>query len=254
MNGKRMQLHYATLAVTAIAILAGSINTRAEDAKVEEPKKNPWEQSISLGLSVTDGNSDTLLFVGAYDAKRVWEHDEFRGMVTGSYGETDSNTTTEAAEGLAQYKHLFSERLYGTAYIDLFHDGVADITYRLTLSPGVGYYFIKSDKTQLSGDIGPSYVVEKLEGQGTDSYAGLRLAERFDRKLNDSAKVWQSLEWVPQIDDFGNYVLVFEVGVEAALNKTLSVRVVGIDRYDNQPAPGRENNDMSLISSLSYKF
>jgi putative salt-induced outer membrane protein len=239
----------------AIAGLLGTLPVRADEApKAEQPKKNPWEQSISLGLSITDGNSDTLLFVGAYDAKRVWEHDEFRGMVTAAYGENDSDKTTESAEALAQYKHLFTERFYGSAFGNLFHDGIADIAYRLTLSPGVGYFFIKSNKTQLSGDIGPSYVVEKLNGQSTDDYFGLRLAERFDRKLNDTAKLWQSLEWVPQINDFENYVLVFEVGVEASLTKTLSVRVVGIDRYDNQPAPGRKYNDMSLISSLSYKF
>jgi len=194
------------------------------------------------------------LIVGAFEAKRVWERDEFRGFITGAYGETEDEKSSESAEAIAQYKHLFSERFYGTLYGNLFHDAIADVAYRLTLSPGVGYYFIKSAKTQLSGDIGPSYVIEKLNGVDTDDYVGLRLAERLDHKLSDSAKVWQSLEWLPQIDDFENYILIFEVGVEAALTKTLSVRVVGQDRYDNQPAPGRQSNDISLVSSLAYKF
>jgi putative salt-induced outer membrane protein YdiY len=262
MNGINKQLKHMAVLTAVGCMIAGGLQAQEtvkaaapnpETPKAEAPK-NPWERSVSLGLSLTTGNSDTLLIVGAFEAKRVWERDEFRGFITGAYGETEDEKSSESAEAIAQYKHLFSERFYGTLYGNLFHDAIADVAYRLTLSPGVGYYFIKSAKTQLSGDIGPSYVIEKLNGVDTDDYVGLRLAERLDHKLSDSAKVWQSLEWLPQIDDFENYILIFEVGVEAALTKTLSVRVVGQDRYDNQPAPGRQSNDISLVSSLAYKF
>jgi putative salt-induced outer membrane protein YdiY len=262
MIGIQKQLKYMAVLAAAGCVVAGGLRAqeavKAEAPKADAPKaeapKNPWERSVSLGLSLTTGNSDTLLFVGAFEAKRVWEHDEFRGLITGAYGETEDEKSTETAEALAQYKHLFSERFYGTLYGNLFHDAIADVAYRLTLSPGVGYYFIKSPKTQLSADIGPSYVIEKLNGQEADDYVGLRLAERWDHKINDAAKVWQSLEWLPQIDDFENYILIFEVGIETSLTQALKLRVVGQDRYDNQPAPGRQSNDISLVSSLAYKF
>jgi hypothetical protein len=41
---------------------------------------------------------------------------------------------------------------------------------------------------------------------------------------------------------------------EAALNKTMSLRLVGQDRYDSKPSSGRRRNDTSLTSALAFKF
>jgi putative salt-induced outer membrane protein YdiY len=61
-------------------------------------------------------------------------------------------------------------------------------------------------------------------------------------------------EWLPQVDDFSNYKLNTEVGVEAALTTAMSLRVVGQDRYVSQPPPGLKHNDILLTSQLAYKF
>lgn len=238
--------------IAAIGVLLGV--TAGAVTSAQEAEKKGWERSISLGLSVTTGNSDTVLFVGAIEAQRAWEKDELRFLVEGAYGKNDGDKSVERGRALGQYKHLFDERMYGTLLSDIYHDGIATLAYRVTVSPGIGYYFIKTPKTQLTGEVGPSFIHEKYNGESADNYFGLRLAERFDRKLSDTARLWQALEVTPQIDDFDNYVALLEVGVEASLTKTLSVRVVGQDRYDSQPAEGRKHNDISLVSSLNYKF
>ena len=38
---------------------------------------------------------------------------------------------------------MFTDRFYGYARVDALHDGIADVEYRVTLSPGVSYYFAK---------------------------------------------------------------------------------------------------------------
>lgn len=82
----------------------------------------------------------------------------------------------------------------------------------------------------------------------------LRLAERFDHKLNDRAKIWQSVEILPQVDNFSNYIVNAELGVETSLTKRLSLRTYIQDTYDNEPAPGREKNDLKLVAAMAYKF
>ncbi len=130
----------------------------------------------------------------------------------------------------------------------------------------IGHYFVKNETTNLSGEIGPSYVIEKLHvdhpGQLPPddvtsewrNYFALRLGEKFEHQLSETAKVWQSLEILPQIDDFNNFLLVAEVGVEASLNSDLSIRFVVSDRYDNEVADGTKKNDVSVVSSLVYQF
>ena len=104
------------------------------------------------------------------------------------------------------------------------------------LSPGAGYYFIKDTNTDLSVEAGPGYVVEKL-GDVRKNYATLRVGEKFHHAVSDRARVWETAEWLPQVDDLNNYIINGEVGVEADLNVTgkLSLRAYVQDTYNNVP-------------------
>ena len=82
----------------------------------------------------------------------------------------------------------------------------------------------------------------------------LRLAEKFEHKFNDKTKIWQSFEVLPEIEDFDNYILNAELGVETQLVQKLALRSYVQDTYDNQPAPGRKKNDIKLVTALVYKF
>jgi putative salt-induced outer membrane protein len=214
---------------------------------------NRWEKTASAGLTLTKGNSDTLLATADILATRKWTQDELSLGASGSYGEDSDVKNNETLRGFGQWNHLFSDRFYGYLRLEALHDAVADVEYRVTLSPGAGYYFIKNETTRLSGEVGPGIVFEK---QGTEEkeYFTARVAERFEHKLSDRAKIWQSLEFLPQVDDFENYIINAEVGVEASLTKKLSLRVLAQDTYDNRPAPGRKANDIKLVSGVAWKF
>jgi len=129
------------------------------------------------------------------------------------------------------------------------------LDYRLTLSPLAGYYAIKQTNTTLCFEAGPSLVLEKHENQSEDTYLGFRAAERFDHKLTATTKIWQSLSYVPRVDQWTDkYVLTAEVGIDAAINKSWSLRVVLQDMYDSMPTSGREKNDLRLVAGTAYKF
>lgn len=68
--------------------------------------------------------------------------------------------------------------------------------------------------------------------------------------MTKTAKLVQSLEYVPEAGDFSNYLLTGEAGIEAAISEHLNLRVVVQDKYDSTPAEGAEYNDVSLIAGL----
>jgi putative salt-induced outer membrane protein YdiY len=83
----------------------------------------------------------------------------------------------------------------------------------------------------------------------------LRLAERFEHKFTENnARVWESVECLPQINDFNNFVVNAEVGLEAAVYKKISLQVYAQDNFVNEPAAGRQQNDLRIVSGLKYKF
>jgi putative salt-induced outer membrane protein YdiY len=171
----------------------------------------------------------------------------------GSYGENDSVKNNETLHIVSQYNHLFGERFYGFFNVEGLHDGIADLQYRFTFSPGAGYYFVKTTNTTFDGELGPGLITQRL-GDVDTTYAVLRLAERFERKLNNGARVWEKVEFLPQVNKLENFLVNAEVGSEASLTKTFSLRVTLQDNFINQPAPGRKSNDVKLISGVVYKF
>jgi putative salt-induced outer membrane protein YdiY len=237
------------LAIMAVSGRAGDTN----QTTVISTNKPAWESSFAAGFSLTRGNSDTLLTTVAFKTHTKTLTHEFMLGADGSYGESDSVKNNETLHGVGQYNHLFSERFYGFFNLEGLHDGIADLQYRFTLSPGAGYYFLKTTNTSLAGEAGPGMIFQRL-GDVDTTYATLRLAERFEHKLNNGARVWEKAEILPQVDKLQNYLVNAEIGAEAALTKTFNLRVTLQDNFVNQPAPGRKDNDVKLISGVVFKF
>ena len=92
---------------------------------------------------------------------------------------------------------------------------------------------------------------EKVDGASND-YLALRFAERYSCQATKTAKLVQSLEYLPEAEDFDNYLLTGEIGVEAVLSERMNLRVVVQDKYDSTPAPAAVYNDLSLIAGVGF--
>jgi putative salt-induced outer membrane protein YdiY len=243
--------------IATIVISAGILTAFAGTNSVCQPvpqKKSPWASSASLGLTLTRGNSDTTLLTVNVLTDRKDNTNEWSFGVDATYGNDHGVENAESLHGFGQWNHLFSEKLFGYVRAEGLHDGIAGIKYRATVGPGAGYYFLKETNTTFAVEAGAAEVFERL-GTNDSSYTTLRLAERFEHKFDGhGARVWESVEFLPQADEFNNYIINAEVGVAASLAKNLSLQTYLDDSYANEPAPGRLKNDAKLVSAISYKF
>ncbi len=246
-----------------VSLFCGAGRGLSEDhPPVAVPAPKPkWTGSAAIGVTLTRGNSDTLLATMTAIAGKKWDSNEFVIGGDGTYGEskspgaTNSTINANSVHGFVQYNRLFSKRLYGYGRVEGLHDEVADISYRVTLGPGAGYYIIKGTNTDLCAEIGPGYVFQLL-GTNTQNYATLRVGEKFHHTLNDHVRLWQTAEWLPQVEKFQNYVVNAEIGIETDLTKrkNLTLRTFVQETFTSEPAPGRRQNDVKLVTALAYKF
>jgi putative salt-induced outer membrane protein len=227
----------ATLGITAAA--------QAADSK--------WDTSAGLGLTITEGNSETILGSANVETKGNWNNYAVTLGATATYGEQSSVKNNEIYKVFGQYDRKLSDRFYVFGRADYMHDAVADIEYRVKLSPGFGWHVIKEDRMTFDVELGPGYVFQKL-GAVSDGYATLRVGDRFSYKISKSARIWQSAEFIPEVADFGNYIVAAEIGIEAQLTEKMSLRSVLQDDYTAKPAVGRKANDIRLITGVNYKF
>lgn len=250
----------AILIAAVFARVASADDAKPEDKK--EEKKSKWESTATAGVTLTRGNSHTFLATAALATKRTWTKDEALLGASAGYGEnrttingTKVDTTTDSyVRGFGQWNHLFTPRIYAGVRLTGEHDDVASLAYRFVGSPLAGYYLIKETNAFLSAEIGPSYVREKFFHEDVDDYIGLRLGERGEYKFKSGAKIWESLEYIPKVEDFNNYLIVAEAGVSAPISKGLSASLIVQDTYKSVPATGKEKNDFKLIAGLSYNF
>ena len=211
-----------------------------------------WKRSLAFGLNLNQGNTDTLLGDVNFTARRQTERFDQFFEVKGTYGEADDATTVQRARAHANMK-----RMFGDSYVylnsEIQHDDIADIDQRVVSGVGVGRFLVRSDRQALSGDIGIGHLAEKSAGQ-SDAYPVLRLSERYDGRVSHTATVWESLEYLPNLEDAGQFLLNAEAGIETTITERLHLRLVLQNKYNSAPAAGRDKNDLALISALSVKL
>lgn len=222
-------------------------------AAVEMAKKYPWASSVSAGLTLTRGNSHTLLYSAAFATDKKTPDNEYSLGAAGAYGSQNSVDTVNNYGGFAQWNHLYTAKFYDYVRTDVNRDVIADLDYRFNLGPGAGYYLIKETNTTLALEAGAGYQYEHLGGE-YNSFATARLAEKFEHKFSDRARLWQSAEILPQVNKLQNYAINFELGMEASITKTFSLKTTLVDTYQSEPAAKHYRNDVKLISGVSYKF
>ena len=237
----------------AIAITSACAFLQAEDPK-------GWQSSAGVNVAVNKGNSDTLLAGANILTLRKWDKNEFTAGADAVYGSNrdivtrQSVTTAQNYGAFLQYNRLVSDRIYFLGRGDARQDKVADINYRVTLSPGAGYYFIKKEKTQLSAEAGPGVVFEQFAHLPSSAYLTLRFGEKFSHAFNDKVRLLQQADVTPKIDEWSNYVFNTQATLEADLTAKLSTRLTLQDTYRSHPAPGRRENDLRILAGIAYKF
>lgn len=234
--------------LSAVALFASALAVAAQQPAPPAPPT-----TLAAGISLTDGNTDSTQVNGSWLTELKPAPHEWRFGAEGNYSETEDTKSSDNAKGFIGYRYLFTDRWFAAVNLSAMYDQIADIDYRYMASPGIGYYLVKTGATSLTLEAGPAFIWEEVGGEQDDIVA-LRGAERFEHTFGTGAKIWQAVEYMPDTEDFDSYLLNAEAGAEAMLTQQLSLRLVVKDQYDSTPAPGREENDVSVVGSIGVKF
>lgn len=227
-----------------------------------DPSK--WSKSLILGFNLTDGNSNTLLGNLRAAISRDYESNIWNFAASGRYGEQEpknadengrreTETTAQDIKAEASYKRLFTDRIYAGTAVTYGYDKIADVDYRVILKPSLGYFIFRSDAFKLSAEAGPGYLFEEV-GEVENNYFAPFVGERIEWTISETAKLFQTAEYLYDSEDSDNYLVTAEAGVEAALNGWLSLVVAVTDVYDNVPAEGKERNDLAVSTGLKVSL
>lgn len=219
----------------------------------EKKPKDAWKRHVELGVNTARGNSDLLRLDAAIGAEKETERNALFLKAAGRYGESEGDKDSQNASAEATYQHLLTERVYDALAANVYHDQIANLSYRVQGSLSLGRHFVRTERTVFSAELGPGYVAQKKGGE-SDGFAAARAAQYGEWLATPTLQLWESAEYVQSLEDAGVYYLSAEIGLETVLAGNLRLRFVVEDRYDNQPADDKERNDLLTTTSLKWKF
>ncbi|MCC6952741.1 MAG: DUF481 domain-containing protein [Deltaproteobacteria bacterium] len=228
----------------------------AEDPCAPKKEIGSWDKSLAFGFNYTSGNSDTSALSLLGRAKRETTEDVIDFDLTSGSGE-DRARDTETVDAKnkddfranANYKYLLGGDWFAGAGWAFLYDDIAQVDYRTSLTPVVGYYLLKDEDFTLSVDAGPGYTFERVASVDNDFFSP-KIGERFDWIISCTSKIYQKADIFFDTSNSDNYLVNAEAGVESALSTSLSLVFLVRDTYDNEPAVDREKNDVAMITAV----
>lgn len=231
---------------------------------MEDPSPAPpesfwsgWDGSVAFGLNGSTGNTESVSLRGTIGARRVTERMDTTLGFLYTYSNRDSESTENRARFDARNDWLFGEgsrwRYFVLGFVE--YDQFQDWDLRLGLFTGVGYDFIKSERTTLTGRVGLGAVTD-LGGEDDEVRLEGLLGIDWVHQLNDRNKLFASATYYPDLTDMPEFRIEAKAGWEIKLAESNGMFLsLGVeDRYDSDPGGNAKNNDFAYFALLGWNF
>lgn len=247
-----MRRYSAALGGAALLLLGGAAvaphTARAQDAK---PAK-PVSVTFDLGFVNAAGNTRVTTLNGAENlkfrpAESRWQ---FAEAVSTVYGRSQDSVTAEQFTALGRADYTVLTRLHLFAGGTYLRDRFAGIARRIEEIGGVALRLVDRPRDVLGTEVGAAVTQQRSTAGVEDNFVALRVAANYKHNLNDNAFVQQSLEWLPNVQDFKDTRINSETALIAPITKQIAVRLSYVVRFDNVPEPGFLKTDRVLSSGV----
>jgi putative salt-induced outer membrane protein YdiY len=223
----------------------------------QPPAVPAWIASAGFGFAITSGNTNTSTLNLSFDvtsqpkAPNVFKADllYLRGKESGelSLNRLSLRARDEYTRG--------GGRGYVFGQFEGLRDTFKDIQYLVAPGVGLGHKLRDTATLTLFVDAGLGFKAEKNMRRPLRTSGAATASQRFVRKLSEHASITQSLAALWTIDRFDDALYTFKAGVTADLTRRSQLKIEVVDLYKTRPPSVTvEKNDVSLVTSLVYKF
>ena len=215
------------------------------------PAHADWTGKGNVGASVATGNSENQAASAALELKNTsgqWTH---TFGLAGNYGNDGDVTTAQRWEARGQTQYDFTKKAYWFGAARYEDDRFSTYDFQSSLSAGLGYKIIDTDKTKfwVQGGVGYRYAEEAFTGDTVDGVI-FRGDLGLDHQLTASTKVVERFLVEAGSD---NTFMQNDLGLEVSMTGTLALRVGFQVRYNTDVLPGTEKTDTLTTLGLQYE-
>jgi putative salt-induced outer membrane protein YdiY len=226
-------------------------------AQTDPPPPPPgWAGSASAGYAMTAGNNDTSTINAAYDLKRDTGGNillKSTGLLL--YGQTEDVTTSDRLSLDGRVERKLGDRTSVFGQTQYLRDEFKAIDYLISPTVGLNRILAKNDRTELNVDAGIGAVWEKNPDLELQTDGAVSAGQKFTHKITTTTELTQKLAALWKMDDFGDALYVFGVGLAASMTEGTQMKIEFLDTYKAKPPVADvQRNDIATLVSFVYKF
>jgi putative salt-induced outer membrane protein len=265
-----------SLALLLTTLLA-TYGVHAQDAGAAATNNGGWSGSGEFGFASARGNSrseNVNAKLGLTQENELWKNNFFlnglRSKGEVSVTDADGNTvdrfstTANRYDGGASVGYKLDPRSYIVGAGRYEHDDFGANLWQSTISLGYGYIALKSQRAELSFEIGPGYKryrpanEQQVVGgttlevqQDTVSEPVARGLVNFKYRLTDNTAFENTL-----LAEAGskNKYYQNDAGLSVSMTKKMALKVGFQVRYNSDTQPGTQSTDTLTTTNLVYNF
>ena len=218
------------------------------------PAPSPWNWGVDLGLSGSQGNTDTLKLRAGLDLRYDSPDDVMILNVLYILNQANRGTLENKGFVLLRNEIPIDGSFGWYAQGQLEYDEFRVIDLRVASHSGVAFT-VWQDEAQL---------LRTRVGFGTAYEAGGRVNEwlmegqaglDYEYRLTSRTKLTATADYFPAVEDFNRYRVRVRASFDILLDPETNVllRIGAFDRYDSRPF-GSQRNDLDYFMTLQFRF
>lgn len=212
--------------------------------------------SLSAGLSLTRGNSDTKNFNVAFDfAQRIDPKNVLKYNAFYLRADQNGTLTVDRTSFGARDEYTVSPLTYAFGDLHYLRDKFKEIDYLITPTVGVGQHLIKQADFDLSVEGGVGLALEKDSGFSKSSSGALQARQNLSWKFSPTATLGETASGLWKMNHIGDALYHFEASLAGDLTARSQLKLSAMDDYKTRPpVAGIKKNDISIIAAIVMKF
>ena len=228
-------------------------------AQTPDTPKQPWSDKGSLSYVAVGGNASSQSLGFSNEFKYLWSDASLAfnlggvrvatatidrsafgaSLASATVVENSTTTSTESYYTNLRYDHKLGERFQWFGFSGWERNIPAGLDGRYTGLGGLGYWWVKEDRTKFftDGALGYTKQTQVFTPAGTDSgYATLRLGAKLEQKVYAASLFTSELNLSDSLKDSQNYLAVWRNAFTTSLSSRLALKVGYDVTYANRPA------------------
>lgn len=241
---------------TSTSKVAAAWAPDSEDPEVARNRRE-WRYDASFDLSGKDGNTDKYELGTSLKAELKGPDDTLAFFFRYEQAEEEDNKTEDNIAGGGSYESFFSETLGWYVRTELENDRIEDIDLRSTSAGGLSYRLINKDHQSLiaRSGLGYRYTSYGDDDKDDESSATLDFGLAHSYQFENKIQIKNELTYVPAIDDFGNYRVVHDSGIEIPVGSSDNWKVrMGLKNDYDSDTSADEKMDTSYYTRMIYSW